>query len=199
MSQSNKDAIDLYEKYADDYLVSNTTKADNEARAKMLTERMADLPKDIEIFEVGSAGGNDAAFMKSLGFTNITVSDITPTFLEALKKRGFEPVQFDLTKDEFTGKYDFIYCWAVLMHLTKEEARAALKKMFGALKAGGKLLTCVKTGDAEEGMVDFRGSGDMIYYSYWTQEEFESYLRELGFREIHIWGYGSWLDCCAEK
>ena len=199
MSQNNKNAIDVYEKYADEYLVSNTTRADDEARKKMLTEHMDGLPKDAKIFEIGSAGGNDAKIMQSLGYSNITVSDITPAFLRELEKKGFSPVKFDLVADNFTDKYDFVYCWAVLMHLTKDEARAGLHKIYDALNDGGKLLTCVKTGEVEEEMVDFRETTDKIYYSYWTREELEKYLRELGFKNIRIWEYGRWLDCCAEK
>lgn len=199
MSQDNKNAIDMYEKHAGDYLVSNTTKADDAARAKMLTECLEGLPKDAKIFEVGSAGGNDAKFMQSLGYNNITVSDIAPSFLKALEGRGFKPIKFDLTSDDFTDKYDFIYCWAVLMHLKKDEARAGLSKIYDAINDGGRMVTCVKTGDTEEEMVNFRESGDMIYYSYWTREEFESYLCELGFKNIRIWEYNRWLDCYAEK
>ncbi len=201
----NKQSIEMYEKYADEYLARKDDDAKNgldEARKNALKECLIGLPKSAKIFEVGAAAGDDAKFFQSLGYENIVVSDIAESFLAKLKQNGFSPIKFDLAKDEFDDKYDFIYCWAVLVHLTKDDARAALKKIYDALNDGGRMVVNVKTpdGDLDEEFSRFADDENKrIYFSYWAREEFESCLGELGFRKVKIWGYGRWLDCCAEK
>ena len=45
---------------------------------------MEGLPRDAKIFEVGSASGRDAKYLHSLGYNNITVSDVADYFFEKI-------------------------------------------------------------------------------------------------------------------
>lgn len=201
MSRENDETIKTYEQYAEQYLARNTTEEADKLRREMLKERLESLLKGAKIFEVGSAGGDDARFIKSLGFENVTASDVAEPFLDKMRKNGLSPIKFDLVRDNFPDKYDLIYCWAVLMHFTKEEAKDALKKIYEALSEGGRLLTCLKMAEAKtEEWTQFQGErGAKVYFSYWSEEELRGFLKEVGFRKIDIWGYGNWLDCWAEK
>ncbi len=201
VSKENEETLEAYEKYADQYLSREKDENAEKQRQEMMKECLAGVSKDAKIFEVGAADGKDAAYFKSLGYENVTVSDATDAFLRVLEEKGFSPLKFNLIEDNFPDDYDFIMCWAVLMHLTKEEAKAAIQKMFNALNDGGKLLTCLKTSelqDEEWKQADFQEEAK-LYFSFWSEDELRSFLEEIGFRKIKIWGYESWIDCLAEK
>lgn len=201
MSRENVSTLEIYEKYGEQYLEKRAGEYMEVERREMLGNCLAGLPKDVKIFEVGSAGGRDAKTIQSLGYKNVTVSDVADSFLGALKKEGFAPVKFNLIEDEFHDKYGFILCWAVLMHFTKDEAKRAIRKMFASLEDGGRLLFCVKKSDDridEWRVADFQ-DGAELYFSYWAEDELRECLEKTGFKTVKIWGYGSWLDCLAEK
>lgn len=213
MSKENELTIEVYEKYGDKYLARNTEDVKNNQRARINNDRhmrqlekyLYGLSKDSKIFEIGSASGRDAKLIRALGYTNITVSDVANYFLELLRKEGFSPIRFNLITDDFSEKYDFIYCWAVLVHFTKNEAKQAIKKMFEALNNNGRIALCIQSRDGyEEAWMDRDGKiGAKRYFSYWTKNELQDYMREVGFKNIEIESNigtkSHWLECCAEK
>ncbi len=213
MSKENAETIEVYEKFGDKYLERNRIALINDAQARKDDEKQKELirtfvdglPKDAKIFEVGSAGGRDAKFLRELGYTNITVSDVANYFINQLKNEGFSPVKFNLIEDEFDDKYDFILCWAVLVHFKKDEAIASIRKMYDALNDGGRVALCVKHKEGHtEDWSDFQGQiGAKRYFSYWNQDELEKCLTEAGFKNLKIQQYGGaracWIQCCAEK
>lgn len=213
MSIENDQTIEVYEKYGAKYLARNAealkdnpqAKKDDEWQRGLISSFVDGLSKDARIFEVGSAGGRDAKFMRELGYKNITVSDAANYFLPLLEKEGFSPIKFNLIKDEFKDKYDFILCWAVLVHFTKREAKDAIKKMFDALDEHGRIALCVKHKDGhEEEWEDFRGMiGAKRFFSYWDKAELEDFMKESGFKNITVHQRGGaracWLECFAKK
>ena len=213
MSKENEKTIEVYEEFGGKYLERNEeaiknnprAKKDDEQQKELLKTYMEGLPRDAKIFEVGSAGGRDAKYLHSLGYNNITVSDVADYFLKRLESEGFTPVRFNLIKDDFDDKYDFILCWAVLVHFTKDEAKTAILKMSEALKTGGRIALCVKHKEGcKEDWGDFYGQiGAKRYFSYWDKDELERCMERSGFKNIKIQQYGGaracWLQCCAEK
>lgn len=213
MSKENEKTIEVYEKFGDKYLERNRNAVKNDIQAKKDSMRQKELfktytkglPKDAKIFEIGSAGGRDAKYLQSLGFKNIVVSDVANYFLNKLKDEGFSPIKFDLINDEFDNKYDFILCWAVLVHFTKDEAKNSIKKIHEALNGSGRVALCVKHKEGhEEEWADHQGQiGAKRYFSYWNKDELEDYMKETGFKNIEIRQHGGaracWLECYAEK
>lgn len=213
MSKENEETIKIYEKFGDKYLERNKKAIDNDSRAKIEDELQKELfktyvnglPKDSKIFEVGSASGRDAKTLRGLGYTNIVVSEVVDFFLKKLRDEGFSPIKFNLITDDFSDKYDFILCWAVLVHFTKAEAKDSIRKMYEALNDGGRVALCVKYKDGcKEEWDDFQGQiGAKRYFSYWTKNELEDCLRQTGFKKINLQQYdgvrSGWLRCCAEK
>ena len=213
MSIENDKTIEIYEKFGDRYLARNAealknnprAKDDDEWQRKLIAGFVDGLSKDAKIFEVGSASGRDAKFIRKLGYKNIVVSDAADYFLPLLEEDGFSPIKFNLIKDEFKDKYDFILCWAVLVHFTKKEAKEAIEKMFAALNDGGRIALCVKHKEGhEEEWEDFRGMiGAKRFFSYWNKEELENFMKKSGFKNVTIHQRGGaracWLECYAEK
>ena len=209
MSTENDETIEVYEKFGQNYLDRN--KKDSEADPHYLERRRfylenttKDLPKDAKIFEVGSASGNEIKILESLGFTNITPSDIADFFIDHLRNEGFSPIKFNLITDEFPDSYDFIRCSAVLVHFKKDEAKAAIKKMFAALNPGGicSFSVKLKEGHGEEWKYD-KDIGAKRYFSYWGKDELEDFAKGCGFVDIDIEQQGGiracWLTCTAKK
>ena len=213
MSTENQQTIDTYEKYGDAYIAQNsaTTIDDPQiaAAAKFhqdyLIRQTTNLDKSAKIFEIGSAGGRDALFLKSLGFTDITTSDVVTPFLSALKANGFNAIKFNIITDNFPGQYDFILCIAVLIHLTKDETKSALAKIYDALADAGTFAFSIKeSGKNDQAWKDFdqNAADSKRYFSYWTEDDIRATLAEIGFRNIAIkrsGAHSSWLYCSAQK
>ena len=86
------------------------------------------------------------------------------------------------------------------MHFTKKEAGESIKKIYNSLIDGGKVLFCVKTSkDKAEEWKRLSEKDGEIYFSFWSKDELELFLNQVGFKKIEIWGYGDWIDCLAEK
>ena len=212
MSTENDKTIEVYEKFGQNYLNRNKKdaetdphyKADIERRRLYIENITKDLPRDAKIFEVGSASGNEIKTLESLGFTNITPSDVADFFIKHLQNEGFSPIKFNLITDEFPDSYDFIRCSAVLVHFKKDEAKAAIVKMFNALNPNGICSFSVKhkEGHSEEWKHD-DDIGAERYFSYWNKDELESFVKECGFSDIDIEQQGGaracWLACTAKK
>ena len=203
MSIENEKTINSYEKYAKEYVnQKNADSDDNIIKQKhaMLNNCLKGVPKSGRLFEIGSGSGEDAAYIQSLGYSNLIVSDVADSFINILRKKGFSPIKFNLLKNDFPEKYDFIHCWAVLMHFTKKEAGESIKKIYNSLIDGGKVLFCVKTSkDKAEGWKRLSEKDGEIYFSFWSKDELELFLNQVGFKKIEIWGYGDWIDCLAER
>lgn len=212
MSIENDKTIEVYEQFGQNYLDRNKRdletnphyQEDVRRRREYLANATASLPKDAKIFEVGSASGQEIKTLQSLGFTNITASDVADFFIKNLQKEGLSPIKFNLITDEFPDSYDFIRCSAVLVHFKKDEAKAAIAKMFSALNPGGICSFSVKhkEGHAEEWQYDDQ-IGAERYFSYWDKDELEACVRKCGFTDIDIEQQGGaracWLACNARK
>ena len=211
MSKENDKTIEAYEKIGKDYCSIHNRNYDEAAKAYYqhqkdnLIHYTDNLPKTAKIFEVGSASGRDLEILQELGFANITPSDITGYFLQHLKNLGYHPAKFNLLKDDFSEKYDFILCWAVLIHMTKQEAKQAIQKMFDALSGGGRIALSVKlmTHDETKWTEHRHKYGTKRFFAYWKEDEIRNALLDTGFNNVEIKINGSddsrWVECYAIK
>lgn len=212
MSTENDKTIEVYEKLGQNYLDRNKKdletnpryKADIERRRLYVENITKDLPRDAKIFEVGSASGNEIKTLQSLGFTNITPSDVADFFIRHLRSEGFSPIKFNLITDEFPDSYDFIRCSAVIVHFKKGEAKAAIVKMYSALNPNGICSFSVKHKESHDEEWKYDDDiGAERYFSYWKKDELENFVKECGFTNIDIEQQGGarscWLACTAKK
>jgi SAM-dependent methyltransferase len=207
----NDQTLDVYAKHAD--LYEQDTLADfndNPEKAEQirashhafLSQSLETVPKDGKLFEVGSGYGRDAVFIRSLGY-DIQVSDAVDSFVERLKREGFNPTKFNLITDEFTDKYNYILANAVLVHFTKSDVEAAIKKIHDALEPDGIFAFSLKqrAGGGEDWKTDI--AGEKRYFSYWDIGEIEKIVERLGFEVLFAKQVGGiracWLDIIAKK
>lgn len=211
MSRENEETVEVYEKIGDEYCRVHSRDYDEKARLYYEHQRgnlkkyTVGLPKSAKIFEVGSAGGRDVEILQGLGFENIVASDTVNCFLRHLKRKGYKPIKFNLLEDEFGEEYDFILCWAVLVHFTKDEAREAIQKMYDVLVGGGRIALSLKLmNEKETEWAEHRHKYQAErFFSYWTVNELTEVLNSVGFRDIEIEldrrGNSCWLECYAKK
>lgn len=211
MSKENEETIKVYERIGDEYCKVHSRNYDEKARLyyehqrENLSKYTVGLSKSANIFEVGSASGRDIEILRGLGFENIIASDTVNCFLRHLKRKGYSPTKFNLLKDKFGEKYDFILCWAVLVHFTKDEAKEAVQKMHDALVSGGRIALSLKLmNENETEWAEHRHKYQAErFFSYWTVNELTEVLNSAGFRDVEIEldcrGDSYWLECCAEK
>lgn len=211
MSSENERTVEFYEKYADLYRRRNEEdyatprgRRDNERHSAYLVKTLENLPKSARMFEIGSGYGRDAKLIRSLGY-EIQVSDVAESFLEELSKDGFAPVKFDLIRDNFPSKYDYILANAVLVHFTKDEVKAAVKKVYNALNSGGVFAVSFKqrSKGGEDWKANISGAAEKRYFSYWDVGEATTMLEETGFTVVSCQQIGGiracWLDIICKK
>lgn len=153
------------------------------------------LDPTASIFEIGSAQGRDARYIKSKGF-DIFCTDIIPQALEDLKKEGFKTDLYDfrdIPKNEWLGKFDGFFANAVLLHATQEIFENALINISKILKKNGILAFSLKTGVGEE--MSLEKMDAPRYFKYYSKEELTNMLSKhpyeiLSLEEV---SEGKWL------
>ena len=111
-------------------------------------DRLADLVGHGHVLELGSGPGWDAAYLEQRG-VRVTRSDATPAFVDRLRAAGYEARLLDVRRDEFGGPYDAVLANAVLLHLSRDQFRGALRRARHAVGDGGVLAVTLKEGDGE--------------------------------------------------
>jgi SAM-dependent methyltransferase len=159
------------------------------------------LPASGNIFEIGSAQGRDARYIKLKGF-NIFCTDIIPQALEELKRDGFQTDLYDFRdnpKDEWLGKFDGFFANAVLLHATQEIFEHALNNIIKILKENGVLAFSLKTGKGEE--ISLEKMGAPRYFKYYSKEELTHILNNYPYQILSLEevGEGKWLHAILKK
>lgn len=103
--------------------------------------------KNSELLEIGCGSGRDASFMSKNDF-NITaidgsinmIEEAKNIHLELFKKLFHKTLPNDL---EFDKKFDGIYSIATLMHLSKNDLKITISKIYDLLNQNGKFLMSV--------------------------------------------------------
>ena len=195
MSVQNEKTLDAYQKVAKNYLDSIKTDDPTDKVSKKLKDLINNSFKQVpigsKVLEVGSADGETAKYIKSLGY-NVTASDVAQDFLKAIKENGLDPLKFNILVDEFKDKYYAILCWKVFVHFTNEDALNALQKSYDALEENGLFIfnainrECKKV-DSE--WADFPGSysvGENRYFNYYTKEDMDKIISNTKFEIINF-------------
>jgi hypothetical protein len=82
-------------------------------------------PKDIKIFEIGSATGVDATYIESKGY-QVQRSDASAGFVEWMNSHGQSAVLFDVFRDKYPDSPDIVFAKVVFLHFTRNEMSVVL-------------------------------------------------------------------------
>ena len=103
MSLQNKKTLDAYQKTASIYLANSVeqdsldmqkAKRKKEKLQNFIKDSFSSIPAGSKVLEIGSADGENAKFLKELGY-DVTASDIADDFIQAIKANGLEPIKFN--------------------------------------------------------------------------------------------------------
>lgn len=129
------------EKSYNNYFLLHKEKPDNNRafyRVKKGLELLGN--KRGKSLSVGVVDLKEARLLKNAGFEN-TICDISSMGVEYAKKNGFDAVECDIVNNVPDGKYDFIFCFEVLEHLSNP--LKALHNLKSTLNPQGVLIVSV--------------------------------------------------------
>lgn len=196
MSIENKKTVEIYKEKASIYLATSIEhdklepEKANRKREKLnnfLRNSFQSLPKNAKILEIGSANGENAKYIESLGY-NVTASDIAEDFINASKNNGLTTINFNILEDNFKEKYSGILAWRVFVHFTEEDIFETLKKSYDNLENNCIFIFNVinrETRNVENEWVDFPNEyhmGAERYYHYFNQKDLDDIISQTKFQ-----------------
>jgi methyl halide transferase len=142
--------------------------------------------KDISILIPGCGNAYEAAYLLQHGFTNITLIDLSPLLVNALKEkmqRGDEPHPNIICGDffELDQQFDLIIEQTFFCALDTRLRESYVSKMYQLLKPGGKLVGLLFNRTFEGGP-PFGGS--KVEYEKLFSEKFEIISMEVCYNSI---------------
>ena len=217
MSNENRKTLAAYNTTAQIYL-DNTITHDKRCpqhalnKKKQLANNLKrafnTIPTGAKILEIGSADGENAKILESLGF-DVAASDVAPAFLAACKKQGLKTIKLDVLEDDLPSKLYGVLCWRVFVHFTPNDIKLALRRIYDALLPNGRLLFNVidnATHDCNEEWMDFGGEYEMgvkRYFAYYSKDEIIKIIKDTKFKMIFDWyehgGHNDWFCFVLEK
>jgi cyclopropane fatty-acyl-phospholipid synthase-like methyltransferase len=142
--------------------------------------------KNSELLEIGCGSGRDASFMSKNDF-NITAIDGSKNMIseaknihpELSKKLFHKTLPNDL---EFDKKFDGIYSIATLMHLSKNDLKITISKIYNLLNQNGKFLMSVSLfrDDVNTDRFDDKGR----FFLVLDLNEWVNLLENIGFKIV---------------
>ena len=218
MSIENKKTVEIYEEKAATYLKTTIehdkldeekAKRKKEKLQNFIKENLEQFKKGSKVFEIGSADGENAKYIKELGY-NVTASDIADAFINETKSKIENTIKFNVLEDDFKDKYLAVLAWRVFVHFTKEDLDITLNKVHKALENGGIFIFNImnrETKACDEEWVDFPNEYHMDaerYYKYFLKEEVDSLISKTDFKikSFHMEGgdnKNKWLVYVLEK
>jgi predicted TPR repeat methyltransferase len=176
--------LEAYQRHVNDY-ISRTPKdytEHHEALLRWIDKSLEALIKGAKIFEVGSATGREAKYMRSKGY-DVVCSDAVEGFVRHLKEIGENALRFNLLKDELPKNYNMIFANAVLPHFSEDELKYVLKKVHGSLQKGNLFAFSVKQGSGKQWISE--KISDLRFVQYWQPEDLYRLISECGFHIVY--------------
>lgn len=182
-----KKTVAVYDKIANQY----AKKLDDYAPRPEQQKFVSLLPPKAHVLDVGCGPGRDSDYFISLGL-KVTGIDLSENLLSIARKRVPKGIfiKQDLRNLDFPSQsFDGIWACASLHHLRKDEVPMVLKKIFQILKSNGIIFILVKEGKGEADIVESLSSGLSRHFVYFSLEELNTFLEEVGFSiiEAYTW------------
>lgn len=157
--------LSYYDEKAKEFC-ENTVNADVSPQRERF---LGHLAKGDRILDFGCGSGRDTkAFLES-GYKVEAIDGSAELCKTASEFTGIKVKNMLFQELSDVEKYDGIWACSSILHVSKEELKIVLRKMFVALKNGGVIYTSFKYGD-------FEGERNGRYFSDFTEESFREYI-----------------------
>ncbi len=216
MSRENEQTLKVYDKCALNYIKSILAhnEKDLEKAAKkqaetetFLKEGFSSLAPRDKILEIGSGNGENAEYLVGLNY-RVIASDVSEQFRKTIREKGLKCCKLNILTDEIDSLFDGVLAWRVFVHFTPEDLEVAAKKIFGALRLGGRFVCNIINKEAygvDSEWRDFDNEyhlGAERFFQYYSKEQAEKIFTDAGF-EIAEFSYAGennkWMLLVLEK
>ncbi|HET6877425.1 MAG TPA: methyltransferase domain-containing protein [Jatrophihabitans sp.] len=167
-----------YEAAAEDYRRERRNEIPPPLRA-LLERIVARVASGARCLEIGSGPGLEADFLEGLG-VRVTRTDAASAFVRMMRDAGHDARRLDIRTDDLGGPWDLVLANAVLLHLSRTEFAAAVRKVHEALASDGCFALTLKEGDGEEWHT--RKLGLPRHFTYWREPRLRAELDAAGWR-----------------
>jgi len=172
------------------------------------TNKFVDLVgKGSTVLDIGCGSGIKSKFLAEKGLKVVGI-DLSEKLIDIAKEAAPSCCFYvmDMQKIKFQEKFDGIFAQACLLHVPKKEAAETVKQWSNILKPGGYFYIAVKENKkVEEEIVEEEDYGYHYerFFSYYTKEEVEKYLKRAGlkivFSKVVFSGRNNWIQVIAQK
>lgn len=136
------------------------------------------------VVDLGSGPGRDAILLRDEGL-NVTCVDGSGRMVEATRRMEFKSFQQDLRKlDLEPGSFHGAWAYSSLIHLTFDESREILRKVYEILAPGGLFFIGLIQGEGNE-FRNVAGSDMGRYFEYYSAEKFNRLIMGLPYQPIY--------------
>jgi ubiquinone/menaquinone biosynthesis C-methylase UbiE len=146
------------------------------------------IPAGGQILDLGTGTGTEARWLVDQGF-EVTLFDLSEEMLAIAQRKipDATAIQGDMTEMAFEAEsFDGVFSRASILHLTKDEAKKVVKKVFEILKPRGTFFVSLKLGEGEKKVEDDKyGVKVNRFFAFYTQKEAEELVQSAGFTSVH--------------
>jgi SAM-dependent methyltransferase len=135
------------------------------------------------VLEIGSGPGWDADHLEERGVT-VVRSDAVVEFVRLLRDAGHEARVIDVRHDDLGGPYRGVLADAVLLHLTTDQMRDALRRLRDAVEPDGFLGVTLKEGDGAEWRTE--KIDQPRFFQYWREPALRDVLAAAGWDVVSL-------------
>lgn len=140
----------------------------------------------IRILDFGGGFGQMSSALRTAGYKNVELLDISPPALQHCRSIGI--TCFDGAKPGFYEThqeiYDFVILSHVVEHFPKDETIAILAKIRDTLKPGGGIIVMVPNAQSHTGA--YWAYEDFTHYTMFTSGSLYYVLRAAGFKDVEF-------------
>ena len=144
-------------------------------------------PKDKKLLDLGCGCGFLVYFLKRKGFKDVTGIDLNEKLISIAKSRvdaqfivgnGIEHLR------KHGLRYDIVFLWNVLEHISKEQIIDSLKVLHASLSDNGFMV--IRTPNMTNLMSQGNFCDDFTHRSGFTEQSIEQVARQAGFSHIEM-------------
>lgn len=138
---------------------------------------LQEIPDGGRILDAGSGSGRDSAYFFRNGYEVVSIDASNEMVAATSRLTGQRAFLMRFDEISFDTEFDGIWACASLLHVSRQDLPATLKKLAKALKAGGVCYLSFKYGDGEriEGGRFFSDMNETLFHALVaTQPELES-------------------------